>query len=590
MDVLGSIAQAVPSANLTSLRLVSRRWCCAVDRLAINRVTISRRKLPYVGTMGDALCALGTRFDGLRELKIDVAAFGAKFPATVVVPKGQVEQIKAAIGAPWLGDPTHIFGLVQSLTALDLSYTLVGSEVFAQLSAFAKLRHLDLSRTGMESSSLAGLAGLTRLTELNLEGCKRVGDQGMAALATLTALISIDLSNTSAGDDGAMHLSCLTCLRSFIATGTGIGTEGISHLSACTGLTCVRIHQTGYAGQEDAALLLAHSQLRCLFLGSCKQITNLHCLSSLTHLTALNLNIPHTGAEGLTFLPSLSGLTSLDLSCVDLGDALGFTCLGALTGLTWLDLDATSLTNEDVAELEHLTALRALSLAEVRISKDGIANLSSLSALEELNLAGTLTTSDAITLLVVLTRLRSINLCYTPLFNKGIWLVASLSGLKSLDLSSTQIDMVAMQHLLALTLLECLHLESTGMSDLVAGSLTCLARLKLLSVANNPVGNAALANYSFLSALECLSLKGTRVGRVGIMCLSGLCRLHTLNLYGTGVDDSCLEAILGIASLTTVDLEGTQVEQFDALETLNMRNTMMGFTWSMTPADAWTEP
>ena len=57
------------------------------------------------------------------------------------------------------------------------------------------LKHLDLSRTKTSDAGLASLANLCRLMSLELPGCP-ISDAGLAHLAGLTDLEILDLRDT----------------------------------------------------------------------------------------------------------------------------------------------------------------------------------------------------------------------------------------------------------------------------------------------------------------------------------------------------------------------------------------------------------
>jgi Leucine-rich repeat (LRR) protein len=96
---------------------------------------------------------------------------------------------------------------LSSLTSLDLSggqrtdsgiWTVSLTEPgLDALGTLSNLRHLRLSGTLVSSRSLGKLKGLTKLERLDLDGCKRIGDDAVPALATLAALHLVDLNSTS---------------------------------------------------------------------------------------------------------------------------------------------------------------------------------------------------------------------------------------------------------------------------------------------------------------------------------------------------------------------------------------------------------
>jgi hypothetical protein len=153
----------------------------------------------------------------------------------------------------------------------------------------------------------------------------------IAALSSLSALVTLDLSLTQITDAGP--LSALTGLTSLNLSGTQIADFG--PLSALTGLTLLNLSVT--------------------------RIADFGPLSALTGLTSLNLS--YTGITDAGPLSGLTGLTSLDLSRTRIADA---GPLSGLTGLTWLGLGNTGIA--DAGPLSGLTGLTSLDLSYTQIA------------------------------------------------------------------------------------------------------------------------------------------------------------------------------------------------------------------------------
>ena len=105
---------------------------------------------------------------------------------------------------------------LSGLTSLDLSggqrtdsgiWTVSLTEPgLDALATLKNLRHLRLSGTIVSSRGLEKFKGLTNLERLDLQGCKRIGDEAVPALAALTALHLVDLNSTSVTERGVAAL------------------------------------------------------------------------------------------------------------------------------------------------------------------------------------------------------------------------------------------------------------------------------------------------------------------------------------------------------------------------------------------------
>ena len=169
-------------------------------------------------------------------------------------------------------------------------------------------------------------------------------------LARLTALQSLDLSNTQVAD--LAPLKGLTALQSLDLPNTQV-----ADLAPLNGLTA----------------------LQSLYL-TATQVTDLAPLNGLTALQSLYLE--SSKVADLAPLNGLTALQSLDLSDTQVAD---LAPLRGLTALQSLDLSNTQVA--DVAPLKGLTALQSLNLSNTQVAD--LAPLKGLTALQSLDLSGT---------------------------------------------------------------------------------------------------------------------------------------------------------------------------------------------------------
>ena len=78
---------------------------------------------------------------------------------------------------------------------------------------------------------------------------------------------------------------------------------------------------------------------------------------------------------GITVIEAMPRLSYLNVSwCRALSDE-SLTVIGRRTELTWLSLDGTSISDEEMRHLRHLTTLAVLFIASTQVTADGLAHL-----------------------------------------------------------------------------------------------------------------------------------------------------------------------------------------------------------------------
>lgn len=102
------------------------------------------------------------------------------------------------------------------LTYLDLSGSQrtdsglwsvsLGEPGLDAIATLKNVRRLRLNGTNISARGLERLKGLTLLQRLDLQGCKRVGDDAMTVLASLPALHVLDLTDTAFTEKGIASL------------------------------------------------------------------------------------------------------------------------------------------------------------------------------------------------------------------------------------------------------------------------------------------------------------------------------------------------------------------------------------------------
>jgi hypothetical protein len=290
---------------------------------------------------------------------------------------------KEAIGVETVLRPSKTSQLSQERTiplddllkVVDLAATerwpelaIVGPEIsfeFVREQCFAEWPISHVFRLDDHLVDVSPLLQLTHLRALYL-GDHRIGGVGARALATLTALTNLDLTQNPdlfletrqhvqrgganfsrsplipldsplIGPEGAHSLASLTELRSLSLFGCRIGPEGARSLASLTKLRSLDLSHCDI-GPEGARSLDTLTELRSLTLSNCNiEPEGARSLVSLTKLSSLNLSDCNIGSDAPRSLSSLTELKSLDLTDCGIGPE-GARSLTSLTKLTSLKL------------------------------------------------------------------------------------------------------------------------------------------------------------------------------------------------------------------------------------------------------------
>lgn len=101
----------------------------------------------------------------------------------------------------------------------------------AKLAELKQLRSLDLSGSLITAAGLAHLKQMPQIERLSLWNVSRLGDDAAAQLTALTSLVSLDLSDTAITDDGLKQLARLSSLKRLYISDTKVTPEGLEAFS-----------------------------------------------------------------------------------------------------------------------------------------------------------------------------------------------------------------------------------------------------------------------------------------------------------------------------------------------------------------------
>eukprot|EP01116_Phalansterium_solitarium_P004310 TRINITY_DN15294_c0_g1_i1.p1 TRINITY_DN15294_c0_g1~~TRINITY_DN15294_c0_g1_i1.p1 ORF type:complete len:569 (-),score=95.43 TRINITY_DN15294_c0_g1_i1:195-1775(-) len=413
------------------------------------------------------------------------------------------------------------------------------------------------------------------LRTLSLPASRNLTDKGFRAIARLTRLRELDVSETQISAAAVAHIAAhLPELRFLNLNATRVKTQVVATLTALTSLESLRIRGCPHVASADAAMSLAR-------------------LTSLTHLE-LSVCFDGTSLDALTF--SLARLRSLDVSGCRLpkaDDCLYLTRFSALTSLKMelCLLDGRSL----IALLRALTTLEVLHLGTLEddrepvspaVSADIVHSVVSLPRLRVLRAVSQSLndlSSDLLPARARATRLESLELRHmTNLDNVAHFEHYSrLSRLQVLHLNDTDVDDVTLRiladqlpELRDLSLRLCSFLSSDGAGDAIVR----WSKLERLNIALNfwvhddtldtlasrlprllelcietcsmlgPEGFKHVARFSKLRKLDVP--RNEALDKASLVSLATMTTLRELNITGcTALSDTCVAAILQMRSL-----------------------------------------
>ncbi|HUY90647.1 MAG TPA: hypothetical protein VMV10_18060 [Pirellulales bacterium] len=180
--------------------------------------------------------------------------------------------------------------------------------------AFAKLDYIDLSGTETTDDDVARLAasdGLATIEGIYLAGVQ-VSDAGTQSLTAFRKLKEVDLSRTAVGDAGVEHLKALPDLTSVNLAGSKVTDAGIAKLIRSKDLEFLNLSNTSIT---DAILpeIAKQPGLKELDI-SRTRVTDrgLAALVVARNLSDLGLDLAHVSDNGLAALQRLPKLRNLN--------------------------------------------------------------------------------------------------------------------------------------------------------------------------------------------------------------------------------------------------------------------------------------
>jgi hypothetical protein len=319
---------------------------------------------------------------------------------------------------------------------------------FSFLRQMPNLEFLDASWcTSLTDDSLETLDSSLHLNYLNVRGCFRLTDLGLAHLQHLN-LKTVNLSGCM--NLTLKHVSMPHTLHEFFASDC----ENVRTLETFSDL----------------------SQLRALHLDDCTHIKHIKALAPLHKLQLLDL----TGCRRLKKLDVLDGMRDLEelrlTNCTRVAD---LTPLRKLTKLHTLHLQECAITDESLAILSHLPLLCDLNLFSCLLITDaGLQSLSALTAMRRVDLSACINLTDVgLEFLAPMVHLEELSLSSCPGI-RDMQVLYHLHALHTLKVHDCGLSTRGMQAISSLSCLKMLFLSGGG-PDINDEALLLLTRLPL---------------------------------------------------------------------------------------------------------------
>jgi hypothetical protein len=246
----------------------------------------------------------------------------------------------------------------------------------AVLGRFSAIELVDFEACTLDVVDLIIFAEMPALKELSLNLDDFLDNSSIVALAQITSLTSLSLSDCTNVTNVSPLASCLA-LEELTLSYTRVdaaGIEGLERIPTLRKLDLLKCRRL-----RDVTCLQRCVSLETLDLyGSPVTSTGIRGLENIRTLHSLKIGA--SDVSNVVGLSSSRALTSLDLSETNVGNA-GIAGLANIASLTRLDLTGCSRITS-VCLLRMSRSIRALNLSETGITAEGLVGLNEIPTLE----------------------------------------------------------------------------------------------------------------------------------------------------------------------------------------------------------------
>jgi len=164
-------------------------------------------------------------------------------------------------------------------------------QTLGAITSLGALSLVSCARIG--NPGVACLASLDGLTDLNLEQLGRLTDDGLAALKTLSNLTTLNVGWCNSGGGGP-PLECMPDLKKLSMCALAIPESAFEVMCSRSLLTSLNLNNCRVTSSRTLDLLSRLSSLKCLDMGQCDMVTD-DTMAALSHITTLEvLALAHT--------------------------------------------------------------------------------------------------------------------------------------------------------------------------------------------------------------------------------------------------------------------------------------------------------
>ncbi|CUG79862.1 receptor-type protein kinase, putative [Bodo saltans] len=265
---------------------------------------------------------------------------------------------------------------LKKLVSLDLSSTFVASiglRAISSLHTCCSVTHVTLTEcVNLRDDDLLHLSELRKsLVSLNLAHCRFITGDGLARLAALEVLRSLDLSGCMVTDEGLGHVAQLHSLEQLgLSSCFGFTDDGAARLATLTKLTDLDLASCLPKNEVLFCAMRALPQLKRLDLSHCKtrSVGMSHIKLHSKQLIELKLNqcsgIDDRCLEHISSLVTLQHLTLAD--CVSITDVGLRHIASSLHSLRKLDISGCiMITDAGLAPLRSMKELSHVGIADI---------------------------------------------------------------------------------------------------------------------------------------------------------------------------------------------------------------------------------
>ncbi|MHA1536315.1 MAG: leucine-rich repeat domain-containing protein [Alphaproteobacteria bacterium] len=327
-----------------------------------------------------------TRADAIEETVDWLNSIGVKYGRKEWTPELARKAYSVNLTRARKFNPKHMSHLaaMPRLRSLNIGHQRFGDEELAAAVKLDRLTSLTLSRASVTTDGLSKITGMRSLRRLSLSGTP-LGSEAMVHVAKLTGLTSLDLNDTTLGDAGLEHLKTLPRLRRLsLSSAKGITAKGLAAVAQMPNLSSLNL-QFVKINTEIGALAgsktLTHLTMMRSNLDDDGAI-EIAKIRSLERLVIWKTRITDKGAAAIATLPHLK---TLIISGTDITDA-GLKSIARIKTLRTLWMRRLKIGDKGIAYFRGHPELRWIIAGNTRVSDASLEVFLSMPKLRNLGL------------------------------------------------------------------------------------------------------------------------------------------------------------------------------------------------------------